>query len=494
MVNPILLIAIPLFVAFSVPIVERIYKKAIPILVLFTLLFDFIGIVTILEHAISRPILVIIGGWTPPWGINLSVDALGAFFAFIILLVALVVYIYIYYRGLYPSPFEKFNMLYLLVVMGSIGMVLTGDIFNMFVFLEITAIASYGLAGIRGDGKGSEGAFKYLVLGSISSSFVLIGIMFLYGNIGTLNIAHIAQNIGKINPYVLGVAFTMFLIGFGTEAEFFPLNAWVPDTYTGAPHFVTALFSGMVSKAGIYALIRLFYILFGFTHFSWILMIFAFLTMFMAELSALTQTDFKRLLSYSSIGQMGLATLGFGVGSYLGVVGGLFQLFSHALSKAVLFLSLGYLTGLLKSRRISGIEGLAKKMPWFAFVMSIAIFSILGFPPFLGFWGKFYLVLAFIEARPAYLIFIIVILLVTLVEGYYYLRIVHKFYFAPPKRDTVVLEKKEDFRVVALMLVLVGIIFLLGIYPKAILVYIKPAAKALLNKAAYINFVLKGGL
>ncbi len=492
MVNPILLIAIPLFVAFSIPIVGKIYKRAISYVVFATLLFNFIGIATILEFAIKKPILVVIGGWNPPWGINLSVDALGAFFAFVILLVALIVYIYIFYRDLYPAPYEKFNMLYLLVVMGATGMVLTGDIFNMFVFLEITAISSYGLSGIRGDGKGSEGAFKYLIIGSISSSFVLIGIMFLYGSIGSLNIAHIAQNIDKVNPYVLGVAFTMFLIGFGTEAELFPLNAWVPDTYTGAPHFVTALFSGMVSKAGIYALIRLFYILFGFTHFSWILMILAFVTLAVAEFSALTQTDLKRLLSYSSIGQMGLATLGFGVGSYLGFAAALFQLLNHAISKVVLFLGVGYIESFLKGRRISKVEGLGKRAPWLAFVITIAIFSIIGLPPFLGFWGKFYLVLAFIQARPAYLVFIIFILLVTLVEAYYYLRIVHKIYFSPVKEEYA--RPEIDTRIIFLMVVLVGVLFLLGVYPKAILVYIKPAALSLSDKLEYIKFVLKGGL
>ncbi len=492
MVNPILLIAIPLFVAFSVPIIGHINKKTVSYLVLGTLLFNFVGVTTILEHAIKKPILVVIGGWPPPWGINLSVDALGAFFAFIILFIALIVYIYVFYRDLYPAPFEKFNMLYLLVVMGATGMVFTGDIFNMFVFLEITAISSYGLSGIRGDGKGSEGAFKYLILGSISSSFVLIGIMFLYGTVGSLNIAHIAQNIDKVNPYVLGVAFMMFLVGFGMESELFPLNAWVPDTYTGAPHFVTALFSGMISKAGIYALIRLFYVLFGFTHFSWILMLLAFFTLFMAELSALTQTDFKRLLSYSSIGQMGLATLGFGLGSYLGFTAALFQLFNHAISKVVLFLGVGYMEGLLKSRRLSSMEGLAKRLPWFAFIFTLAMFSIIGLPPFLGFWGKFYLVLAFIQAKPLYMIFIIIILLVTLVEAYYYLRIVHKFYFTPPKDET--LKLKGDSRIIFLMLILVSILFLLGIWPKAILLYIKPAALSLADKIGYIKFVLKGGL
>ncbi len=492
MVNPILLIAIPLFVAFSIPIIDRINKKAVSIVVLGTLLFNFISIVTILEHTIKKPILVIIGGWRPPWGINLYVDALGAFFAFIILLVALLVYIYVFYKNLYPAPYEKFNMLYLLVVMGATGMVLTGDIFNMFVFLEITAIASYGLSGIRGDGKGSEGAFKYLMLGSISSSFVLIGIIFLYGSVGSLNIAHIAQNISNVNPYILGIAFTMFLIGFGTEAELFPLNVWVPDTYTGAPHFVTALFSGMVSKAGMYALIRLFYILFGFTHFSWILMILAFITLFIAELSAMTQSDLKRLLSYSSIGQMGLATLGFGVGSYLGFTASLFQLLNHGISKVILFLSVGYLGEILKSRRTSAIEGLGKRLPWLAFVITLTIFSLVGLPPFLGFWGKFYLVLAFIQKSPAYTIFIIFILLVTLIEGYYYLRIIHKLYFSPFKGS--LREERHDFRVPLLMFILVGILLLLGLYPKAILIYIKPAALSLLDKAGYIKSVLGGGL
>ena len=491
MVNPILLIAIPLFVAFSIPILNLLWKKSIPWVVLFTILFNFIGIVDIMENAIKEPILVVLGGWSPPWGINLAIDPLGAFFAFIIILVSLFVYIYIFYNNMYPAPLEKFSMLYLLVMMGAIGMVLTGDIFNMFVFLEITAIASYGLSAIRGDAKGSEGAFKYLIIGSISSSFVLIGIMFLYGHIGSLNIAHIAQNIDKINPYILSVTFVMFLLGFGVESELFPLNIWVPDAYTGAPHFVTSLFSGMVSKAGIYALIRLFYILFGFSHFSWILMILAFLTLFIAELSALTQTDLKRLLSYSSIGQMGLATLGFGMGTYLGFVGGLFQLFNHAISKVLLFLITGYIGGILKTRKISGIEGLAKRAPWISITFTVAILSIIGLPPFLGFWGKFYIIFSFLSANPIYTILAILVLLVTLVEGYYYMRIVHKIYFTPPKVYTKV---KVNKRVVVLALVLTGIILFLGIYPQAILYYIKPAASSLLSKTGYINFVLKGGL
>ncbi|EDY35095.1 NADH-Ubiquinone/plastoquinone (complex I), domain protein, partial [Aciduliprofundum boonei T469] len=319
MIRPVLLIAFPLLFAFLSPIIGLWSKKWVRYLVIFATALNATLAGFILMEALQHPIFDIIGGFQPPLGIVLMVGPLGAIIALIINIVAFI--ISIYNLKVEKEPIVKYSMLYLLLVMGSTGMVLTGDLFNLFVFLEVTSIASYGLAAYNRDKKGFMGAMKYVIIGSIGSTFVLLGITLIYSQLRTLNMLDIAARIGTMDPYVKIIAFTSLFLGFGVEAEMFPLNTWVPDAYDGAPHPISAAFASLPAKAGIFALSRVIFTMFSFTNFLWFVVIMGLLTVFFGEIIAYTQKNLKKMLAYSSIGQMGMIIMGLGIGTTLAVEG-----------------------------------------------------------------------------------------------------------------------------------------------------------------------------
>ena len=488
MVNPVLLIAVPLGLAFVVPLLGLVSKKAGKYLPILAFLFNLMISLILLPRVLEKPILVFIGGFPPPFCINLVAGPVGILLAALIALVGLLVSIYAtdYIR---EGPREKYHTLYLLLLTGATGVVLTGDIFNLFVFFEILCISSYALVAYPGDKPAVESAVKYLIQGAVGSSLVLIGVGLLYGLFGTLNMADIAGKIDSVSPISVFVPLALMITGFGVEAAVFPLNAWLPDAHSSAPSSISAILSAIAIEVGLYAVIRVVFTLFGASSIFLFLTVLGLLTLLIGEMCAFAQDNIKRMLAYSSIGQIGLILFALSLATTYGVVGGLFQLISHTLSKALLFLAVGYMIYRSGSLKISSLTGMGKKMPLTSLAFTIGVFSLVGMPPFVGFSSKFLIVRAALNRGEAlFTVLIGLALMGTVIEGAYFFRVVQALYFKNEKGDSG--RKEAPLAALFPLFVLVALIIVLGIYPRLLTGVLNSAAAELLNRIDYIRGVL----
>jgi proton-translocating NADH-quinone oxidoreductase chain N len=488
-ISPVHYIALPLLAAFLIPLLGKINKELVRIVPGLVLLYlSYVSVTLMTQVLQGSPIVEIIAGWSPPWGINLVFSAFSGFLVSLMTILGFLIWVYTY--NFKPeesySQTTKFYTLFMMLITGTIGIVITGDIFNLFVFMEITAISSYSLTAFYRERDGAEAAFKYVLIGSFASFFVLLAIVILYTQVGTLNMADIARKMPDVDPYIKGVILLFFFIGFGIEAEMFPLNGWAPDVYTQAPGPIAAIFSGMVVKAGVYALIRVIFTLFDVPSVLNLLLIMGLLTMVVAEVIAMRQERIKRMLAYSSIGQMGLVLVAFSIGTKDAIFAAIFLMFNHAVIKGLLFLSSTFMVYHSKGKEISEMNGLGKLMPFTAFVFSLGAMAIVGLPPFSGFWSKLYLLMAAADVQLVAVIAIV--LVISVIELAYYFRVVHRIYFK--ERTSVVPIKTPTINAKFTLAVLALVIVVIGVYPDLISGMIEQAAKDLLDKQNYIHYVL----
>ncbi len=394
-----LLIAIPLGMAFVNLLLSKFLKNISPYLTLLVVVFQLGLVIGYLGHP---AFVYTMGGWGPPIGITLVWDALSQLLILVISVIALAVTLFaLPYMRQYTAQ-SKFYSLYLLMIAGMNGVVLTGDFFNLFVFLEIASIASYALVAFGVEAEELEASFKYLVLGGVSSTLILLGIALLYATTGTLNLADLAASLPWQNHRLLiFFIFALLITGFGLKSAMVPFHAWLPDAHPSAPAPISAMLSGLIIKAlGIYAIIRVFFIVLGIVPIvQTILLVLGALSMVVGVLLAVGQWDFKRLLAYHSISQMGYVMVGIALATPLGILGGLFHLINHAVFKSLLFLCSGsfeYATG---TRQLKQLGGLIRRMPWSGTSCSVAALSISGVPPFNGFWSKLIIIIALFQAK-----------------------------------------------------------------------------------------------
>jgi formate hydrogenlyase subunit 3/multisubunit Na+/H+ antiporter MnhD subunit len=301
--------------------------------------------------------------------------------------------------------------------------------------------------------------------------------------------ADIAQNIKSVSPISVFVPMVLLITGLGVEAAIFPLNAWLPDAHSSAPSSISAVLSGIAIEVGLYAVVRVIFTIFGASSILLFLALLGILTLLVGEMCAFSQNNIKRMLAYSSIGQIGLILFAFAIGTSYGVTGGLFQLVSHTLSKALLFLAAGYMIYQTGSLQISALEGMGKKMPLTCLAFTIGAFSLVGLPPFIGFPSKFLIVRAALATEET--IFIVLIgfaLLGTVIEGAYFFRVVQVLYFKGEKPNP----GRKEAPVAALipMFIFVVLIVVVGIYPKLVTDVLNSAASEFLNRLDYIRSVL----
>ncbi len=486
--NPVLLIVLPLGFAFATPLFGLISKKIvgyIPVISSACGLFIALALLPLVQ---DRPIVVNIGGFPTPFSINLVAGPIGVLFAALIALAGLLVAIYalVYIK---EGAREKYHILFLLLLAGATGVVLTGDIFNLFVFFEILCISSYALVAYIGDRAGTESAMKYLIQGSVGSSLLLIGIGLLYGLFGTLNMAAIARNIESVSPTAVFVSMAFMITGLGIEAAIFPLNAWLPDAHSSAPSSISAILSGIAIEVGLYAVIR---VLFTIFNASSTFLFFAFLgvlTLLIGEMCAFGQNNIKRMLAYSSIGQIGLILFAFATATSYSVAGGMFQMISHTLGKGLLFLSVGYMIYRSGSMEISSFKGMGDRMPLTSLAFTIGAFSIVGLPPFIGFPSKFLIVRAALAREEVlFTVLVGVILLGTVIECAYFFRMVQVIYFKKGEENE---EKKEaPFAALVPMFILMILIVGIGLFPGLLTRFLDSAASELMNRMGYIRSLL----
>ena len=434
--SPVLLIAIPLLAAFLIPLLGMLWKelvRLIPGLVLaYMMILSISLLIQVLEHG---PIIEVLAGWRPPIGINLVFSPLTGFLTSIMTFLGFIVWLYSYKfkRNVDFEPAKKYFIFLMMLVAGAVGIVLTGDIFNQFVFIEIVGISAYALTAFYTGRNSAEASFKYLLMGSLSASSLLIAIAIVYSQLGTLNMAEIAATVHTMNPTFKVIAMIFFIVGIGIEAEIFPLNGWAPDAYTEAPGPIGAAFAGILVKAGIYAMVRMVFTLFDVPGAFDFLLAIGLITLIIAETAAVKQDRLKRMLAYSSIGQMGLVMVAFGIGTIEGVYAALFLMLNHAIIKPLLFLSGSYLVFNSKNKLISEVNGLGKYLPITSLLFALGAFAIVGLPPFAGFWSKLSVLMA--AANEGMLLIIALILMVSVVEIVYYFRVVNRIYFFEKSED-----------------------------------------------------------
>jgi len=384
-------VAVPLVAAFLLPLFSEKRRFGATLLAnIATGVLLVAAIASIGQSSVYR-----VGKWPIPLGINLVLDGLSEL---LILAVSVVSFAAMLFSAGYMERYTakpKYLSLFLLMVAGMNGVVLSGDIFNLFVFLEIASIASYALVGFGCEHEELEASFKYMVLGSIASMFILFGIGLVYGNTGSLNMAYISKAIA-VTGLNRGLVFALglFVAGFGLKAALVPFHAWLPDAHPSAPAPISAMLSGVLIKAlGVYALTRVVFNVFGISiQLGWVLLILGVLSMVAGAFLAIGQWDIKRLMAYSSISQLGYVVMGIGLGGLiiaeggnkawasLAILGGLFHLINHAVYKSLLFLTSGSIEMSTGTRQMKQMGGLAKVRWRTGTTCTIASAAIAGVP------------------------------------------------------------------------------------------------------------------
>ncbi len=343
-----------------------------------------------------------LGNWPAPFGISFVADLFSAIMVVIAGLTAVVGAVYS--LGSMDEARERFGYYPLLhmMFMGICGAFLTGDIFNLYVWFEVLLMSSFVLMALGGERAQLEGSIKYVTLNLLSSALFLTAVGILYGAAGTLNMADLAQQLSLLDqPGVVLTLAMLFLVAFGIKAAIFPLFAWLPASYHTPPIAVSAIFAGLLTKVGVYSLIRVFSLLFvqNITLTHGIILILAGLTMVTGVLGAVAQNEFRRVLAFHSISQIGYMIMGLGLFTPLALAGAIFYIMHHTVVKMNLFLVSGIVHRLRGSYELKDLGDVYKTHPWLAILFLIPAFSLAGFPPLFGFWAKLMLVQAGLQAE-----------------------------------------------------------------------------------------------
>ena len=427
-----LFIGLPLVVAALLPLIGKISKRVLPDLLanaVFLLLL--VLAVTAGRQVISEgPVLKQLNWLGEPVGITVAVDGFSLFMLMAISLLTLCVSLFsINYMEHYGAKANYYALL-LMMAAGMNGLVLVTDLFDVYLFMEVAAIASYALVAYGLEHDELEASFKYLMLSVIASAAILISIAVLFGMTGSLGFTAVADGLRSLDAkFVVGFCAALFIMGFGLKAALIPFHAWLPDAHPSAPAPISAMLSGLLIKvSGVYALTRILFNVFGLTPaLSQVLMYLGAVSIVVAAFLALGQKDMKRMLAYSSISQVGYVVLGIGIGTPLGIAGGLFHLFNHALAKGLLFLNSGSVQHATGTRNLEEMGGLAKRMPVTAATSLIGSLSIAGVPPLSGFWSKLIIIIALVQSNEWFLA--VVAVLASVLTLWYYLLIQRKAFF-----------------------------------------------------------------
>ena len=435
-------------------------------------------------------------------GIALEVDALSLFFGLLVATAVLVSCIYSIQYMSHDHNVREYYTLFLMLSGGVMGLVLSGDIFNMFIMVEILTFAAVALTAFRNTAKGAlEAAFKYLVVGSMGSTCILVGTIMLYAQVHTLNFAQLSALIpGNLNN-ATKLAFALLFIGFGTKAFIVPFHPLAADAHGAAPASISVLISGVLTKSGIYGIIRLSYFLFqsmGLGTVQFMLVFFGCMSMFICVTMALAQHDFKRLLAFHSISQIGYVLTAVGLCTALGISAGLYHAMNHTLFKGLLFLAAGAVLHQTGTTDLDRLGGLSKKMPWTTVLFLIGAFSISGIPSFNGFASKWMIYQATYEkavesGNIGFLLVTIIALITSVLTLASFVKVSQSVFFGqlPKEYENV---KEVSFGMRFAMCIFALLCVLTGLFPNVVTKYLtEPAANAVFNVTNYINSMMGSG-
>ncbi len=405
-----------------------------------------IAAVTMLAHATLAGLLVpevwtggvvsyAVGGFALPYGIELVVDGLSLAVVTLISIISLGVLVYARHAGPHENTFYS---QFLLLVTGLTGMTVTGDVFNLYVFLEITGLAAYGLVASGRRVSAAVAALKYLIIGTVGASLYLLGVGYALATTGTLNMADMSTKLAAVgyDSTLVLTAFGLMVGGLTVKVALFPLHTWQPDAYANAPDSVSAFISALVSTVSAYALARLLFSVFTVDFLTavpaarWALLVLASVSIVAGSALAVSQSNVQRMLAYSSVSQFGLVIAGFTIATPIAVLGATVHLIGHAVMKGGLFAASGIIERKTGATTVSGYAGMAGRTPFVAGAFALLALAMVGVPPAIGFVGKWYIVLGAVEAGlwPV----VVVLLASTLLTLAYFARLVERLYFAEP--------------------------------------------------------------
>ncbi|HDP97904.1 MAG TPA: Na+/H+ antiporter subunit D [bacterium] len=433
-----------------------------------------------------------IGNWPAPFGITIVADLFSAIMIIVTAIMGIAINIYSF--SSIDINRQRFGYYPLLngLLMGVCGAFLTGDVFNLYVWFEVMLMSSFVLMVLGGEKAQMEGGIKYVTINLFSSAIYLSGLGILYGQIGTLNMADLAFKIRTLpDTNVLNIVAMLFMVAFGIKAAVFPMFFWLPASYHTPPAAVSAIFAGLLTKVGVYAMIRSFSLFFVVdVDFTRILILWiAGLSMLSGVLAAATQYEFRRLLSFHIISQIGYMIMGLGLSSKLAIAGSIFHIIHNIFAKTNLFLIAGVVHRLKGTYDLKKLGGFYKNYPILALLFVIPAFSLAGIPPLSGFWAKFILIKAGLELQQY--VIVIVALIVSILTLYSMTKIWAELFLKaePSTGDNKPLLKPELSLLVPVVL-LAGLTVIIGIWTEPFFNILMRAAEQLINPAEYIHAVL----
>lgn len=442
---PILQVIVPLIAAPLCLFLRKPFLAWLFTLIVSAITF-LISILLLQQVMTSGTIVYELGGWSPPWGIEYRIDRLNAYLSLIITAVSSVVLLAAHTSIQQEIPQDRqtlFYILYLLSFAGLLGIVTTGDAFNVFVFLEISSLSAYSLIALGKDRHALWASYQYLIMGTIGATFILIGIGLMYQMTGTLNMDDLSQRLPEVaQTRTVFTAFAFVIVGICLKLALFPLHLWLPNAYAYAPSIVTAFLAATSTKVAVYLLIRFTFTIFGLT-FSFtalplqtLFLVLGLLGVFVASTVAIYQSNVKHLFAYSSVAQIGYMIIGYGISTTTGLMATLLHVFNHALMKSAIFLALGAVMYRVGSVQISAFKGLGRQMPFTMAAIVIGGLSLIGVPLTVGFISKWYLILAALES--GWWPVAVLVLLGSLLAVVYVWRLVEAAYFNEPEPSAAV--------------------------------------------------------
>jgi multicomponent Na+:H+ antiporter subunit D len=444
--------------------------------------------ILLLEQVISNgPISYLLGNWPAPWGIEYKVDMLSAFVMLIVTSIGAVVMVFAPKSVHMEIPSDRtylFYTMYLLTFTGLLGITITADAFNLFVFLEISSLSSYVLISLGAQRNALTAALRYLILGTVGATFYIIGVGLMYQMTGTLNIADLAERLPEVaETKTILVAIGFITIGIGLKLGLFPLHVWLPNAYAYAPSVVTAFLAATATKVAVYALLRVYFSIFGMNVFSALpiselLLVLGLIAILSMSTVAIYQNNTKRLLAYSSVAQVGYMVIGISMVTVTGLTATILHLFNHAVIKGALFLALAAVFYRIKSVKVEDMAGLGKTMPFTMAAFVAAGFSLIGVPLTVGFISKWYLILGAFE-KDWWLVAVLIIVS-SLLAVIYFWKVIESAYFKARPEGAVGISEAPLSMLIP-MWVMVGSNFYFGINTNFTISAATKAAKSLIG-------------
>ena len=465
---PVLQVVVPLL---SAPVCALMYRPRIAwATALAVSAMALVMAIVLLDRVLETgPISYALGGWAAPWGIEYRIDTVNAFVLVIVSAISTIVLPFArdsVEQEVREDRVSLFYTAWMLCLTGLLGITITGDAFNVFVFLEISSLSSYVLISLGSERRALIASLRYLVMGTIGATFIVLGVGLLYVMTGTLNMVDLAERLAAVeDTRTVKVAFVFLTVGIGIKMALFPLHAWLPNAYAYAPSAVSAFLAGSATKVAVYVWLRFFFTIFGADFaldsmaMDLVLLPLALVAIVVASTIAVFQEDAKRLLAYSSVAQIGYMALGISLFSVTGLTATIVHLFNHAIIKTALFMALGCIIFRTGSASIASLAGIGRRMPWTMAAFVFGAMSLIGVPLTVGFISKWYLLLAALEQ--GWWPIAVAVVLTSLLAAVYCGRVIEVAYFRDPKPGSIQSHAREA---PLLMLVPVWILIAANIY------------------------------